>query len=313
MRADRLVATLLILQARKWATAAEIAEELEVSVKTTRRDLDALAMAGIPVYSQAGRGGGWTLLGGARTDLTGLRSDESQALFLAAGSAPRTSRGLKDALRKLVQAVPEPFRADAAAAVQAVVVDPARWNGPTFDSPVFLEQLQQAVISREQIDLEYESPRTGISRRRVHPLGLVVKASIWYLVAQTADGQRTFRVDRVANASPTGEPAVRPAGFDLGRAWSEITTAYDEQARTIVAEALAEPWTLPILHRVVGTQLELGDEQPDRRTAVRISAYSVQALAGQVAGLAAGLEVLSPPEVKDALAVIGDCLTNKYR
>ena len=87
MRADRLVATLLLMQARGRVTAAEVATELEVSVATARRDLEALSTAGIPVYPQPGRGGGWSLVGGARTDLTGLTASEAQALFLLVGSS----------------------------------------------------------------------------------------------------------------------------------------------------------------------------------------------------------------------------------
>src|SRR5688572_18021831 len=110
MRADRLVAELLILQARGRITAAQLAEELEVSERTARRDLEALSMAGIPVYSQAGRGGGWSLIGGARTDLSGLTATEARTLFLIAGPSSAATPEAKSALRKLVQALPETFR-----------------------------------------------------------------------------------------------------------------------------------------------------------------------------------------------------------
>ena len=128
MRADRLVATLLILQARGRVTAAELAEELEVSLKTARRDLEALAIAGLPVYSQPGKGGGWQLLGGARTDLSGLTAAEARTLFLVAGPSSSLPPEGKAALRKLVRALPETFRAEAEAAQAAVVLDPTRWG-----------------------------------------------------------------------------------------------------------------------------------------------------------------------------------------
>src|SRR6478609_4584576 len=115
MRADRLVAVLMLLQTRGRVTAGEVAAELEISERTARRDLDALAMAGLPVYSQPGRNGGWELLGGAKTDLSGLNAAEARALFLVAGPSPATPE-LKAALRKLVRALPEPFRADASGA-----------------------------------------------------------------------------------------------------------------------------------------------------------------------------------------------------
>jgi predicted DNA-binding transcriptional regulator YafY len=123
MRADRLVATLLLMQARGRVTAAELAGELEVSVATARRDLEALSAAGVPVYPQPGRGGGWSLLGGARTDLTGLTAAEAQALFALAGPGAAIVPEVRSALRKLVQALPGTFRADAEAAAEAVVID----------------------------------------------------------------------------------------------------------------------------------------------------------------------------------------------
>jgi len=128
MRADRLVATLLLMQARGRVTAAEVAAELEVSVATARRDLEALSAAGVPVYPQPGRGGGWSLVGGARTDLTGLTSTEARALFLLAGPAASLDPPVRSALRKLVQALPGTFRADAEASAAAVVVDSTRWG-----------------------------------------------------------------------------------------------------------------------------------------------------------------------------------------
>jgi predicted DNA-binding transcriptional regulator YafY len=131
MRADRLVAVLLLMQARGRVTAAELASELEVSVATARRDLEALSAAGIPVYPQAGRGGGWSLVGGARTDLSGLSASEAQALFLLLGPATARAAGLdaaRSALRKLVRALPRTFRADAEAAATATMIDPTGWG-----------------------------------------------------------------------------------------------------------------------------------------------------------------------------------------
>jgi predicted DNA-binding transcriptional regulator YafY len=131
MRADRLVAALLLMQVRGRVTAAELASELEVSVGTARRDLEALSAAGIPVYPQPGRGGGWSLVGGGSTDLSGLSAAEAQALFLLAGPAAAVSGEAKAALRKLVRALPQTFRADAEAAARATMIDPTRWGEPT--------------------------------------------------------------------------------------------------------------------------------------------------------------------------------------
>ena len=128
MRADRLVAALLLIQSRGRLTAAELADELEVSVATARRDLEAMSAAGIPVYPQPGRGGGWSLVGGARTDLSGLTASEAQALFLLVGPAAAVSGEAKSALRKLVRALPQTFREEAEAAAGATMIDPTRWG-----------------------------------------------------------------------------------------------------------------------------------------------------------------------------------------
>src|SRR4051795_9693639 len=128
VRADRLVAILLLLQTRGQVTAAEVATELEVSERTARRDLEALGVAGLPIYSRQGRNGGWQLLGGARTDLSGLNAAEARALFLVAGPSSTATPDVKAALRKLVRALPESFRTRAEAAATAVVVDPTGWD-----------------------------------------------------------------------------------------------------------------------------------------------------------------------------------------
>src|SRR5436305_2932348 len=148
VRADRLVAILLMLQQRGQVTAAEVADELEISERTARRDLEALGVAGIPIYSQQGRNGGWRLAGGGRTDLSGLTASEARALFLAAGPSPMATPQVKAALRKLVRALPEPLRSGAEAAATAVVVDPTGWDGMSRPRPTppFLDAVQKAVV-----------------------------------------------------------------------------------------------------------------------------------------------------------------------
>src|SRR3954471_5179380 len=155
VRADRLIAVLLLLQTRDRVTVAEVARELEVSSRTARRDLEALGVAGVPVYSSAGRGGGWSLIGGARTDLSGLTVDEARALFLAAGPSTGATPGVQAALRKLLAALPAPLREGAEAASSAVVVDPATWGRTPPPEPEHLGALRQAVLDRRQVVLGY--------------------------------------------------------------------------------------------------------------------------------------------------------------
>lgn len=314
MKADRLVATLLLLQAKGRVTAADVAAELEISERTARRDLEALSMAGIPVYSQPGRGGGWSLVGDARTDLTGLRAPEVRALFLTAGAATATTPELKAALRKLVQALPEPFRDDAQAATESVVVDPSRWGAAPVrmvDEPLLLDDAQRAVIQREQIVLEYRSPQSGKSTRTVHPLGLVTKASVWYLIAGTDRGQRTFRVDRMISIEQTGTPAERPADFDLQAAWNEITVGYEEQTHPFSARCVAERWTFEPL-RALGVRFEVETERNDGRFDLRLSGSSLRIMSVRIAGLVGGLEITDPPELIEELGRLGHRLVDHY-
>src|SRR5687767_14439833 len=219
-----------MLQARGQVTAAEVAEELEVSERTARRDLDALGMAGLPIYSVQGRHGGWRLAGGGRTDLSGLTAGEARALFLVAGPASAATPAVKAALRKLVRALPEPFRVQAEAAASSFVMDPQRWGSSRIEHrppPRFLDDLQDAVIRRVQVRLGYVDGNGAETERTVHPLGIVAKGPSWYLVCHTEAGRRTFRIDRVSSADPTGDPAHRPDDFDLAASWREIADEVD--------------------------------------------------------------------------------------
>ncbi len=314
MRADRLVAILLLLQARTQVTAAEVAAELEVSERTARRDLDALSMAGVPVYSRQGRNGGWQLVGGAKTDLSGLTAAEARALFLVAGTASSTPE-VKTALRKLVRALPETFRTDAEAASNAVVVDPTAWGRSrrAQPTPQHLDALQGAVVDGEQITLGYATPNKAPSTRVVHPLGLATKGPVWYLVADTEAGLRTFRVDRVTSTEPTGEPVVRPEGFDLAEAWRLITDTVDANWHgSAEARGAATPETVPVLRMVFGTRVRIGPTRADGRVDVEIGGAHDRALAGELAGFGSGLEVLEPPAIRALLAQIATELTATY-
>jgi predicted DNA-binding transcriptional regulator YafY len=313
MRADRLVATLLFLQARGRVTAAEVAAELEVSVKTARRDLEALSIAGIPVYAQPGRGGGWALVGGARTDLSGLTAAEARTLFLIAGPSSAITPEAKAALRKLVRALPETFRAEAEKAASAIVLDPARWGGTAPSTPPHLEALQQAVIDGVQIRLGYTDAQGAVSERVVHPLGLVSKGTTWYLVADTDAGRRTFRIWRVRSVERTGEPVVRPPDFDLQRAWDEIVATLDERRGMRHVAALAEPFALRWLRAQFGTRVTVGTGNADGRINVDIAVPATHDdPARELTAYADALEVLDPPDVRARLAEIGRLLASRH-
>ena len=313
MRADRLVATLLVLQARGRVTAAEVADELEVSVKTARRDLEALQMAGIPVYSQAGKGGGWSLLGGARTDLSGLTAAEARTLFIIAGPSSTATPEAKAALRKLVQALPETFRADAEAAASAVVLDPAHWGGTAAaHRPAHLDALEEAVVSRRQVRLGYADRRRAESERTVHPLGLVEKGTVWYLVADTDNGMRTFRVSRIRAVTITDDPVVRPPGFDLAETWQSVVETIEEIRTTARAVVRIAPGPANGLRMQFGSSFEVLGELDDGRLEVEVGAPYADRIAEQLAGWGSMVEVVGPVEVREHLARIGRELVERY-
>jgi predicted DNA-binding transcriptional regulator YafY len=318
------VATLLLLQARGRVTAAEVADELEISVRTARRDLEALAMAGVPVYSQAGRGGGWSLVGGSRTDLSGLTAAEARTLFLVAGPSAAVTPDAKAALRKLVQALPETFRADAEAAQSAIVLDPAGWDQVAPKPPPHLDELQKAVVDGVQIELGYADRQRTVSERTVHPLGLVAKGSVWYLVADTEAGMRTFRVGRVRSVVRTVRPVVRPDGFDLSATWDEIVTRMDEQRATFRTTIRVEAQAIPWLRGSFGTRLVVPDDQQGesgpsshgdgetRWLDAEVRGYTADITASELVGFGRHVEVVGPPEVRTALAHLGADLLARY-
>ncbi|WP_405015109.1 helix-turn-helix transcriptional regulator [Kitasatospora sp. NBC_01539] len=314
MRTDRLVAVLLLLQRRERVTAAEVARELEVSERTARRDLDALAMAGVPVYSVQGRGGGWRLVGGARTDLSGLTAGEARALFLVAGPASAATPTVKAALRKLVHALPEPFRVQAEAAAASLVTDPQRWGTSRIEHrpPRFLDELQDAVIRGVQVRLGYVDGKGAGTERTVHPLGIVAKGPSWYLVAGTEAGRRTFRIDRVSSAEPTGDPVDRPEDFDLAESWREIADQVDRRRTPLEIQAVCTPHGIGLLRMALGTRLEVGGPTADGRIEIAVRGYDEYTLAGELSGLVEWLEVTGPPGVRDHLASIGNALVERY-
>lgn len=295
-------------------------------------------MSGVPVYSTNGRGGGWELIGGASTDLTGLSADEARALFLAAGPAMTDTPELKSALRKLTSALPAPFQAEAEAATTAFKIDSAGWGqvGHALQ-PRFLEPLTDATVRSRQVRIDYQGRTSDRRWRTVHPLGLVTKRNVWYLVAATddpsggaADGDgngadhpvdaaiRTFRVSRVRGVEVLDEAVVRPEPFDLDRAWQNIVTEVERRRTTIQVRALIEGQLLNPLQWVFGRHqvvTETGESKgrSDGRKEVVIEAHSPRSFAGQIAGFGDKVEILdAPDQVYAELADLGRQLHARY-
>lgn len=318
MRADRLVATLLLLQARGTVTAREVAEELEVSERTARRDLDALSVAGIPVYSKQGRGGGWMLIGGATTDLTGLRSAEARALLTMAAATGHATPEFTSAMRKLTQALPEPIRIETEQVMASIVADNSSWGNreasllvePRRDE--WLEPLQRAVMQQLTIGLTYATPRKGESQRDIDPLGLVTKQGYWYVLATTEAGQRSFRVDRIVDMAVTDRHFDRPDDFVLGDAWEEITTGYVERSSRVTTEAVVDDHFLGAL-RSLGVETAVHEAVGGDRSRVTLGAWNIDVLAAEIAGVMHAIELIEPPVgLVERLAAIGAELVSRF-
>ncbi len=306
------MAVLLLMQARGRVTAAELATELEVSVATARRDLEALSTAGIPVYPQRGRGGGWSLLGGARTDLSGLSSVEMQALFSLVGPAAAVSPDARSALRKLVRALPATFRERAEAAAAAVVVETARWGDVVPPTGEVLDTLRSAVIERRVITMTYTG-REGSRARTAEPWGLVDKSGVWYLIASTPRGRRTFRVDRMADVVVTDAVFTLPPEFDLAEAWAEVTDQLEARRSATSADVTLPEALVGAFTGTLGARhVERVGDAGSGRARLRVSSNTPAMLARQLAGWAPEIEVLGPPGVRAELAAIGHDLARRY-
>lgn len=225
MRADRLLAILMLLQGRGQMTARALADELEVSERTIYRDIDALCMAGVPVYTERGPGGGCALLDEYRTTLTGLHEEEVRALFMLSIPSQLDELGfsgdLRAALRKLSAALPASHRADEQAVRQRLHLDSAPWPHRAEPTP-FLHALHGAVWQDRRIQLTCRMLFGAMHIREVAPYGLVAKNGVWHLVCESSDGQITvIQVGRIAAVEVLETGFTRPAGFDLATEWAK--------------------------------------------------------------------------------------------
>ncbi len=222
MRAERLLRLLLRLQTRGQSTVNELAQYLDVSPRTVQRDLDALSLAGVPVYSVRGRRGGWALLPDYRTRLTGLAPAEVMSVFVGATAHVLADLGMDAssdlAMSKLIAALPESARRDAEFARQRLLIDHAGWDDRR-EAPRWLDLCRQAIWEERRITITYRDPAEPFD---VEPLGLVAKSRTWYLIARRPDGAfRTYRLSRVTSAEATDKPFSRPTDFDLSSYWAE--------------------------------------------------------------------------------------------
>lgn len=317
VRADRLLAIVLLLQTHGRVTVGQLAGRLEVTERTIRRDLDALSAAGVPVYSQRGRGGGWRLLGGHRIDLSALTSQEAEAVFLVAAAPAPAGLGIEgslaSALRKLLAALPEGTRQGAIGAQRAMHLDHTPWGRRAEEPPALLAHLRAAVVTALEVDLTYAKPGRPPDTRRVQPYGLVSKSGVWYLLAGTDAGVRTFRASRVVGVVATGDRAEVPPDLELGRAWREATEILADWPGGIGVELLVEAGAGDEVAAALGGWSRLHEVEgggSGRRLVVRFP--TAEAAARDLVGLRHRVRVVGPDEVREEMARIGRELVAAY-
>jgi len=305
MRADRLLSILLLLQVHRRQTARELAQRLEVSERTIHRDMEALSAAGFPVFAERGSGGGWMLVEGYKTNLTGLNKDEIQALFVTKPLRLLADLGLEKAsdaaLIKLSAALPSAHRDDAEHARQRIHIDITGWHR-SDEAVRLLPLLQQAVWQERKIKFSYErGAGCDVVERVADPLGLVAKGSVWYLVGVVEGDIRSYRVSRVLSAELGDEPCDRPKGFDLAEYWQQSAARFKAQLPRYQATVRVHPDVFPRLGFAGRfARIEHADP-PDSNGWIRIVLrFDVEEMAVEYSlAFGSNLEVLEPESLRD--------------
>ncbi|MGW4891799.1 helix-turn-helix transcriptional regulator [Kitasatospora sp. NPDC004240] len=311
MRADRLLSLLLLLQNRGRMTAPELAAELEVSVRTVYRDVEALGAAGVPVLADRGPAGGYRLVAGYRTRLTGLTDAEANSLFLVGAPGPAQDLGLGAVLAsarlKLEAALPDGLAEQARRVQDRFHLDAPAWFADADPVP-HLTAIARAVWEQRVLTAHYRRWR-GEVHRELRPLGLVLKSGIWYLLATAApdDTVRTYRVSRFLTVESTEEEFERPPGFDLAAHWEETSRRLESALRHTTARLRVSPEAqrlLPMQFGRAGVEAlrEAGPPDEEGWAEVELTVEQTTVAVGDLLRLGGHAEVLGPPELRRALA-----------
>ncbi|NEA26688.1 helix-turn-helix transcriptional regulator [Actinomadura bangladeshensis] len=328
MRASRLLSLLLLLQTRERMTARELAAELEVSVRTVYRDVESLSAAGVPVYADRGPDGGYRLLGGYRTRLTGLTEAEAASLPLSGIPGPATQLGLGDVLAaelKLLAALPPALRTRATRIRERFHLDAPGWFRTPDDVP-HLHAIADAVWNQHRIQVRYRRwQRPQQVTRTLEPLGVVLKAGTWYLIARPADhtgdhtgDPRTYRISRVLALTVLPDRFDRPDGFDLAAHWTAYTERFEADSYPEHATVLLSPDGLTrapiLLPPAMARAARDTADPPDPRGWVRavLPIESVRHAHVEFLKLGADVEVLHPPELRAMITDTVRALAARY-
>ncbi|GAA0983825.1 WYL domain-containing protein [Nocardiopsis tropica] len=319
MRADRLVSLVLLLRRHGRLSATALARELEVSTRTVLRDIDALSAAGVPVYAERGRHGGFALLPGFRTELTGLSHDEALALLIAGSRRGAQAFGLGSALAsavlKVVDALPEKDRTTAADAARRLLVDPgtdllARRLETEEVPDTVVSEIRRAVFAGHRLRIHYAAADREPTWRTVDPIGLVTVRDQGYLLATRSGADRTYRLSRILAAEELDEPARRPDRVDLDRAWQERSTRFRTGGDQVAVLVRMDPARR---EELVGTALAVLSEEADADGRLRLEVAFQDARHAEWAlwQLATDAEALAPQwlrtSLRDRAAAIAAC------
>ncbi len=318
MRASRLISILMTLQTRGRATAESMAEAFEVSARTIYRDIDELSAAGVPVYADRGRGGGFLLQEGYRTKLTGLTLEESATLLLAGLSGPADDLGLGPALasaeRKMLAALPIAQAARASLARQRVLLDPLDWYRRA-ERPPFLAAVAKALWKQTRIRVRYESWK-GRTSKVLEPLGLVIKAGIWYVVARSNEKIGTYRVSQVEWLVELDETFTIPAKFNLATHWTSEIGRFEKQLRRGRALVRVSAGALSRIERLGADAAEaVRASTPDAggwRT-VKIPIEEIEHAAIELLGFGPHVKVLSPATLRHRVGALAQDVADLYQ
>ncbi|WP_327008721.1 WYL domain-containing protein [Dactylosporangium sp. NBC_01737] len=309
MRADRLVSLVLLLRQRGRLSAATLARELEVSTRTVLRDIEALSAAGVPVYAERGRHGGFALLPGFQTELTGLNHDEALALLVAGSRRGAQAFGLGSALAsamlKVIDALPERYRDTAAGAIERLLIDPetdllSRRLVAEEVPDRTVAEVRRAVFAGHKLRIHYAAAGQPPKWRTVDPIGLVTVREQGYLLATRCGADRTYRLSRVLAAEELAEPAQRPDRVDLDRAWQERSTRFRAGGDQVTVQVRLDPARREDL---VGTALAVLAEESDADGRLRLEVTFQDARHAEWAlwQLSTNAEALAPQWLRTAL------------
>lgn len=322
MRADRLLSILLHLQSGGKQSSRMLAEKLEVSERTIIRDMEALSAAGIPVYAERGPQGGWTLAENYRTNLTGMRKEELLALLMTShgsllGDLGLGGDALESALQKLMTSSPAPYRKDAETIRERLHIDGAGWHASDESFP-WLPLVQEAVWAGRKLEFVYQkadgqSEGTEASSRIVHPLGLVAKRNVWYLVAEDRGELRTFRISRITDASLLEEEFQRPPGFSLSGYWERSTADFKARLPQYPAQVRVAEQRLSRLKRERYAKVLRTEPDGPGWVRVEVEFHTPESACEIILACGREAEALGPPELRELVRREAAAIAALYR